>query len=617
MSFRTYNSRFRGINKYGILITLSNFMSIEKKRYKNYLWWLSHHLFRQKYLVLGVIIGIVLVTYTRTLIPLILGDIINKIPMITVLSEILPLIFIALSIYLSNIALDYGSMMVGHFLGLKIERNMRTEFFDVMQSKSLKYHDSARTGDLQALATYDLRIVNTMISHGAFYIYPFIQVFIVMIVLFSNLDLRLALFFLPFLILYCYFILYYRKKLVPFVRGRMEKHSNIAITLQDNISGSRVIKLFTTEKFERRRFQSVVQAFRDNWIGENDVQSKYYPLLILYLAISNLFLISCFFVYFNTLTIGGLVAANLLLITLIDPTNLIFWATNDMMSGFAASSRVFNALSKGESEDVNCYTEESPKKLKGKIEFKDISFSYEDENNKSMLVFNNLNFVIEPLQKVALVGPTGCGKTTLAKIILSLYKPQDGFVYIDDRDINNYPLETLRKRIGYIEQDIYLFPRSIKENISFGKPDASDEEIKKAASLAQVDDFVKDFPNGYETIVGERGTRLSGGECQRIAIARALLTDPDIIILDDSVSAIDSETEEKIGKAIENVLKKRTTIIITHRLNTIRSADKILVLREGMIVAQGNHQELLKRSEDYRRIFGRFIPLPNINVKNQ
>ncbi|NHJ26287.1 MAG: ABC transporter ATP-binding protein, partial [Candidatus Lokiarchaeota archaeon] len=566
---------------------------------------------------LGVIVGITFVTLTRTIIPLILGDIIDFIPTISSVSDILPLILLALTIYAVNIALDYGSMMAGHFLGLRVEKNMRMEFFDIIQSKSLNYHDSARTGDLQALATYDLRIVNTMISHGAFYIYPFIQVGIALIILFDMLDLRLALFFLPFLVFYCYFILYYRKKLAPFVRARMEKNSNITIVLQDNITGTKVIKTFTTEKLERKRFLSTVQAFRENWIGENNVQSKYFPLLILYLAISILFLISCTFVFFNSFTIGELVAVNLLLITLIDPTNLIFWATNDMMSGFAACSRVFQALTKGESEDVDSSVMQIPKSFKGKIEFKNITFSYNNEKSNGTKVFENLNFIIEPQQTVALVGPTGCGKTTLAKIILSLYTPQNGTIYLDDVDIKNYPLETLRKKIGYIEQDIYLFPRSIKENIAFGKPDASDEEIREAARLAQVDEFVKDFPNGYDTIVGERGTRLSGGERQRIAIARALLTNPDIIILDDSVSAVDSETEEKIGKAIENVLKKRTTIIITHRLNTIRSSDKILVLKEGRVIAEGNHQKLLEKSEDYRRVFGKHISLSDIKIKNE
>ena len=589
-------------------------MNPVEKRYKNYVSWLFHHLFKHKLLLFIVIVGIVLVTLTRTLIPLIIGDIINTIPRISTVSQLIPLIFLALGFYLTTIALDYGSMMAGHYLGLKAEKNMRTEFFDVVQSKPLKYHDSARTGDLQALATYDLRIVNTMISHGAFYIYPFIQIFLVIIILFDSLDLRLALIFIPFLISYCYFALDYRKKLSPFVKARMEKNSNISITLQDNLTGTKVIKTFTTEKLEKKRFLSAVQAFRDNWIGENDVQSKFYPLLVLYLAISILFLMTSLFVYYGTLTPGQLVATNLLLITLIDPTNLIFWATNDMMSGFSACARVFNALSKGESERLNSGIKKVPKKLTGKIEFKNISFFYEDENNKSTKVFENLNFKINPQQKVALVGPTGCGKTTLAKILLSLYKPQEGSIFIDDVNINNYPLETLRKQIGYIEQDIYLFPRSIKENISFGKPDANDEEIKRAAQLAQVDEFVKNLPKGYDTIVGERGTRLSGGERQRIAIARAILTDPDIIILDDSVSAVDSETEDKIGKAIENVLKKRTTLIITHRLNTIRTSDKIIVLKEGNIAAEGTHQELFMQSSDYRRIFGKYTVYEGIKT---
>jgi ATP-binding cassette subfamily B protein len=395
----------------------------------------------------------------------------------------------------------------------------------------------------------------------------------------------------------------------------MVKHSNISIVLQDNISGSSVIKTFTAEKLEKRRFLSAVRAFRDNWIGENKVQSKYYPLLTLYIAISTIFLISCNFVYFGTLTIGELVAANLLLTTLIDPTNLIFWATNDMMSGFAACSRLFKAISKDESEKDNNLGMNWPKSFKGKIEFKDVSFSYEDKGKISTPVFKNLNFTIEPQQTIALVGPTGCGKTTLAKLILSLYKPKGGTILLDNINIQDFPLEVLRKHVGYIEQDIYLFPRSIKENIAFGKPDASEQEIIRVAKLAQVDEFAQNFPNGYETVVGERGTRLSGGERQRIAIARALLTAPDIVILDDSVSAVDSETEEKIGRAIESVLKNRTTVIITHRLNTIRNSDKILVLKDGKITAEGHHQELIRRSDDYRRIFGKHIELPEIEIE--
>ncbi len=290
---------------------------------------------------------------------------------------------------------------------------------------------------------------------------------------------------------------------------------------------------------------------------------------------------------------------------------MIFWATNDMMSGFAACSRTFAALTQEENEDYND-VKTWPDTFKGKIEFRNVTFTY--KNDAKSPVLKNLSFIIEPNQKVSLVGPTGCGKTTLVKLIMLLYEPQEGEILLDDKDIRNYPLDTLRRHIGYIEQDLYLFSRKISENIAFGRPEATQDEIVAAAKLAQVDDFVKEFAEGYNTIVGERGTRLSGGEKQRIAIARAFLTDPEILILDDSVSAVDSETEEKISQAMNNITKDRTTLIITHRLHTIRSSDKIIVLKFGSIVAEGHHDDLLQSSADYRRIFGKHLVLPELKM---
>jgi ATP-binding cassette subfamily B protein len=258
-----------------------------------------------------------------------------------------------------------------------------------------------------------------------------------------------------------------------------------------------------------------------------------------------------------------------------------------------------------------------PEHFKGRIEFKNVSFSYRNGDDSITPVLDNLSFNIEPYQRVALVGPTGCGKTTLVKLLLRLYEPDKGKILIDGKNIQEYPLQVLRKHIGYIEQDIYLFSRTINENIAFGRQGATQKEIIDVAKLAQVDDFVQEFPEKYNTIVGERGTRLSGGEKQRVAIARAFLTDPEIIILDDSVSAVDSETEEKIGRAMENVLENRTTLIITHRLHSIRTSDKIIVLKYGKIVADGNHNKLLKSSEDYRRIFGKHLVLPELKLNEK
>ena len=564
-----------------------------------------------------VFIGIFVVSLTLTLIPLIIGRIIDNVLITRDLANLLVLLVIGLTVSLLYAVSDYGVMMLGHFLGLKIEQDMRQEFFDTIQLKPLSYHDNIRTGNLLALATNDVRVINTMVAHGSFFIYPFIQIFISLYLMIEFLDYRLALFSLPFIILYFYYILDYRRRLSPYVTNRMIKYSNLAVVLQDSISGASVVRAFNAEKLERKKFGLSVLAFKNNWIGENKVQSKYYALLILHVLIGSILFVSSIFVYQNTLSVGELVAANILLIALIEPTRMIHWSANDMMSGFAAASRLYTALSKGESESDFDTTLEWSKKFKGKIEFKNVTFTHENEFKNLRPTLSNLNFSIEPFQRVALVGPTGCGKSTLAKLILSLYDPQEGSILLDDVDIKNYPLETLRTHIGYIEQEVYLYPRTIKENIKFGRPEASNEEMIKAAKLAQVDDFVRERPRGYETIVGERGIRLSGGQKQRIAIARAFLTDPPILIFDDSVSAVDSETEEKIGRAMENVLKNRTTIIITHRLHTIRTSDKIIVLKHGKIVAEGNHSELLHSSEDYRRIFGKRLTQHNLKTEKQ
>jgi len=591
-------------------------MNLERKKYKSYKTWLLHHLYKNKFLILSAIIGMLIVTFTRTLIPIIIGEIVDDALIALDYDKFITLLIMGLAIYLIRNTMDYVTMMTGHYLGLKTEQNMRQEFFESIQHKPLRYHDKAKAGDLQALATNDVRIINTMISHGSFFFYPFFQVAITMFFLFTTIDIRLALACIPFVFFYIYFILHYRRRIAPFAAKRLRKHSNLAVVLQDSITGASVVRSFAAEGLERKKFKKAVNAFRDNSIGEYIVQAKYFPMLVLYITTGISLILSIVFVYQNSLTIGELAATNLLLITLIDPTNLIWWATNDMMSGFAACSRLFTALSDEDNEDQRIKNQSWPKVFKGKIEFRDVTFAYENGERNRPPVLKNLNFTIEPNQKVALVGPTGCGKTTIAKLLLLLYEPQQGIILLDGKNIQDYPLEELRRKIGYIEQDIYLFSQTIHENIAFGNQNARHDEIINIAKLAQVDDFVQNFSDGYNTIVGERGTRLSGGEKQRVAIARAFLTNPAMLILDDSVSAIDSETEEKIGRAMENILKNRTTLIITHRLHTIRTSDKILVLKHGRIIAEGNHSELFQSSEDYKRIFGKRVSSSDFKTHN-
>ena len=584
----------------------------KSKKEHPYVKWFFVHVLNHKVLFTLNFIGIVSLTYLRTMIPVQIGNIIDSIIQRYFLYSLLVTMLILLGYYLLRNAVEYATWMIGHQLGSKTEQSMRKEFFETVHNKPLSFHDKIKTGDLEALATNDLRVVNTLIAHGSFYIYPFVQTVVILIQI-QTFNYWMALLTVPFLGIYIYFVLRYRKQLLPYSKASLRKHADVAVALQESLNSVQVTKAFCAEEVEYSKFKQAVQAFRNNRLGEIRIQARFFPLLTLYAAIGTSLVFGAILISYNLMSVGHLTAVILLFITLINPTQMIFWATRDMIRGFGASERLFNIISTGEVElaaksigiDISKPLQQIS--LKGEIKFQNVSFTYPNGNPKNPQVLKNLTFSIRPNQRVALVGPTGCGKTTLAKLLLRFYDPQEGTILLDDEPIQNFPLEQVRQRISLVEQDIYLFSQTIEENIKFGHPEASKEEVIEIAKLAYAHDFIMNFDKGYDAIVGERGTTLSGGEKQRIAIARAFLTDPDVLILDDSMSAIDSETEEQIGKAIRNILKDRTTLIITHRLHTIRTSDLILVMKDGEIVAQGKHDDLIKSSNDYRKVFGMYL----------
>jgi len=547
--------------------------SKESKVKNPYVKWFFVHVLNHKVLFTLNFIGIVALTYLRTIIPIQIGRITDSIILQDFSRSLIITMLILLGFYLN------------------------------VQNKPLSFHDRIKTGDLQALATNDLRVVNTLIAHGSFYVYPFVQTIVTLIQI-QTFNYWMALLTVPFLGLYVYFVLRYRKHLLPYSKDSLRKHADVTVALQESLNSVQVTKAFYAEDVEYRKFKKSVQAFRNNRLGEIRIQARFYPLLTLYAAIGVSLVFGVILIQYGLMTVGHLTAVLLLLIALIHPTTMIFWATRDMIRGFGASERLFSTISTGKVELLPVKKTDYSNIFKGSIEFQSVSFTYPNGNPKNPLVLNDLSFKIEPDQTVALVGPTGCGKTTLAKLLLRLYEPQSGVILLDGKPIQDYPLEMVRQQISLVEQDIYLFSQTIEENIKFGSPEASKEKVTEVTRLAHAHDFISNFDKGYDTIVGERGVTLSGGEKQRIAIARAFLTDPDILILDDSMSAIDSETEEKIGKAVKNILQDRTTLVITHRLHTIRTSDLILVMKDGEIVAQGEHEELLQSSQDYRKVFG-------------
>jgi ATP-binding cassette subfamily B protein len=357
------------------------------------------------------------------------------------------------------------------------------------------------------------------------------------------------------------------------------------------------VKGAAQEDAEVKRFTSNSIRLRDNNIRQGDVEARFVPLLLFYIALAVGLLHAILLFRAGILNTGDVVAYFGILLMLDFPTWTSIWAYSQISSGISSARRILELISRETNLDQNVSGYTHP--MNGEIEFRDVTFAYPTGEP----VLQNISFKVKPGQTVAIVGQTGTGKTSLARLVNRTYDTTGGQILVDGVNVRDWNLASLRSQISMIEQDVFLFSRSISENVAFGKPGAMKDEIEAAARSAQADEFIHEFEKGYETIIGERGVTLSGGQRQRLAIARAFLTDPHILILDDSTSAIDSATEDMIQRAIAAAAKGRTTLIITHRLSQIRWADLIIVLRKGRVAAIGNHDELMHTSEAYSRIF--------------
>jgi len=488
--------------------------------------------------------------------------------------------------------------MIREVLAQRIERDARKEFYAILLGKSQSFHDQQKIGELMARATNDVRMLNFMISPALSLIlesFTNLIVPIVYIALFYPTQLLLTP--ILFSILFLISLRSYIKKLTPIASTLRTEFGNMNAVLNEIITGIEVVKATSNELFELKRYSKPIKAYRDAFIEQGYLQAKYLPLLFLGLALTGSLTHAIILFLLGIFDIGQIFAYVGLISMLRFSTFVSIFVFQIIRIAITGAERLLEMMNRGTEIDEN--PNGVKRQIEGGIKFDNVTFTYPRDDKP---VLKNISFKVSSGQTVAIVGTTGSGKTTLTKLISRLYDINSGNILIDDIDIRNYSLRSLRSQISYIEQDVFLFSTKIIDNITFGK-ESSLKKVKEVATQAQAHEFISELPNQFDSEVGERGVQLSGGERQRIAIARAFLSDPRILVLDDSTSAIDSETEDKIQRAIKNVQKNRTTFIITHRLSQIRWADLIIVLKHGEIVAKGTHKELLKTSEEYRNIF--------------
>ena len=480
----------------------------------------------------------------------------------------------------------------------RVERDIRHEIFIRLLGKSMTFHSLQPVGDTMARATNDVREVNFLFNPGLNMVIGSANFLIAPLIFAPRYHPSLVLTPILFIVFYLIAIYSYMKTLRPVTQEVRASFGSMNTRLAESLDGIETVKGSSQEVTEVGLFNTNIGRYRNALVKQGIIESKFFPLLLLGIATAVGLFHGLLLYRSGVLNLGDVVGYYSLLLMLDFPTFSSLFAYSRISLGIASARRILSLINRENNLDQNLAGNQSV--MSGEIVFQNVSFGYNEGDEPAL---EGISFQVKPGQTVAIVGQTGSGKTSLAKLVNRTYDVTQGQVLIDGVDVRQWNLDALRRQISIIEQDIFLFSKTIKENIAFGKQDATDEEVRAAAKAAQADEFIETFNEGYATILGERGVTLSGGQRQRLALARAFLTDPKILILDDSTSAIDSATEDRIQKAIFAAASGRTTMIITHRLSQIRWADLIIVMRLGRIAAIGTHEELLETSQAYRQIF--------------
>ncbi|MBZ4664573.1 MAG: transporter ATP-binding protein [Caloramator sp.] len=542
----------------------------------------------------------VLIAATDLIYPMITRRMINNIIPSKNISLILNIGIVLLILYILRMLFEYIVGYYGHVLGVRMEYDMRRDMFSHIQTLPISYFDNTKTGQIMSRIVNDLNEISELAHHGPEDLFISTLMILGSFILLLRLNVKLTLIvftIIPFMI---YFTIVYNSKMRRNFRKIRESLADVNSRLEDSISGIRVVKSFTNEEYEIDKFDDGNSQFKKlrtksvKYIGILHAGINFFSNISTLSAL----IAGGYFVAKGQIEVGDLVAYLLYIGQFLQPVKRLAQFVEQYQRGMAGFKRFYEVMN----TKPDIFDNEDAveiKNVRGKVEFKNVSFSYNNKNT----VLENINLKVNSGESIAIVGPSGVGKTTLCSLIPRFYDVDSGSIYVDDINIKDIKLKSLRQNIGIVQQDVFLFAGTIRENIAYGKLDATDEEIINAAKAANAHDFIMELEDGYDTYIGERGVKLSGGQKQRISIARMFLKNPPILILDEATSSLDNQSEAIIQKSIEELSKNRTTFIIAHRLATVKKAKRIIVLTENGIEEEGTHSELMEKKGVYYELY--------------